>query len=132
MPKNKTQWTTPSARVEVKNVIWRLLVVDDSPAMRGLIARIISSSRLPLECLFASNGQQALEMLARSPVDCLLTDVNMPGMDGEELLGVLRRHPNWRSIPVVVVSTDATTARRARMVALGVCDYLTKPFTRER
>jgi two-component system chemotaxis response regulator CheY len=109
----------------------RLLVVDDSPAMHRLVARIIDQAGLNLECTCSGSGTEALEMLRRSGADLILTDINMPRMDGEELIRILRGDAALREIPVIVMSTDGTRARIARLSAAGIQGYLIKPFTSE-
>ncbi|HXK06019.1 MAG TPA: response regulator [Verrucomicrobiae bacterium] len=109
----------------------RLLVVDDSPAIRRLVARIVAAAGLPFECMAAGTGREALEMVRRAPAALILTDINMPVMDGEELVGHLREDPALRDIPVIVLSTDSTRARANRMEAAGARGYLAKPFTAE-
>jgi two-component system chemotaxis response regulator CheY len=107
------------------------LIVDDSPAMQRLIARIVALAGLPRECLYASTGREALDLLQRNPVDLILTDINMPVMDGEEFVNTLRADAALREIPVIVLSTDGTRSRVARMAAAGVQAYLSKPFAPE-
>lgn len=115
----------------------RLMIVDDSPVMRSFVKRTIAVSGFPAdEILEASNGQEALERLrasaARPPVDLILTDINMPVMDGEQLIGELKADPELRCIPVVVVSTDSTEKRVGALLKLGASDYVRKPFPPER
>ncbi len=111
---------------------YRLLIVDDSPAMRAFVRRVIGLSGFDLsECFEASNGQEALEVLRREWVDAILTDINMPGMDGEELLRRLAADEVFRSIPAIVISTDATHHRRERLLEIGARGYLAKPFLPE-
>lgn len=110
----------------------RALVIDDSPVMRQFICRSLSLSGLGFtECAEASNGRQALELLCRQPVDVILCDINMPEMDGEQLLEQIERDPALRSIPVLIVSSDATAPRMQRMLSLGAQGYLLKPFSAE-
>lgn len=111
---------------------YRVLIVDDSPAMRSLIRRIIKISGFELSmCFEASNGQEALDLLHREWVDAILTDINMPVVDGEEFLRRLSVDEVLHSIPVIVISTDATRNRIDRMMALGARGYITKPFLPE-
>jgi two-component system, chemotaxis family, chemotaxis protein CheY len=111
----------------------RLLIVDDSPVMRSFIRRIIAISGFDAsECREASNGLEALEALERSPADLVLTDVNMPGMDGEQLVRSMKANRQFAGIPIVVVSTDATESRVSTLLRLGASGYLTKPFVPER
>ena len=106
-----------------------VLVVDDSKAMRAFIRRLFRLSGLPVgECLEAENGAEALQLLRQRRVDLILTDINMPVMNGEDFVRELRQDPALRPIPVLVVSTDATEKRINEMVSLGALGYLTKPF----
>jgi two-component system, chemotaxis family, chemotaxis protein CheY len=109
-----------------------VLIVDDSPAMRAFIRRVLDLSGLEVgRCLEASNGEEALVLLNDNWVDAVLTDINMPQMDGEELLRRMSAHEILRSIPVLVVSTDRTEGRLQKMLTLGAKGYVTKPFTPE-
>jgi two-component system chemotaxis response regulator CheY len=97
--------------------------------MRAFVRRVIDLSGFDLaECFEASNGNEALDLLGKEWVDAILTDVNMPGMDGEELLRQLGNHELLRSIPAIVISTDATENRIERLLSLGARGYITKPF----
>src|SRR5262245_21441019 len=111
---------------------YRVLIADDSPVMRSFVRRVIEPSGFELsECYEASDGEEALAILAEEWVDAILTDINMPSVDGEELLRRLAADAMLRSIPVIVISTDATRNRIARMMALGARGYVTKPFAPE-
>ena len=111
---------------------YRVLIVDDSPAMRTFVRRVIDLSGFELsECFEASNGQEALEILNHEWVDAILTDINMPGMDGQEFLRRLSQDELLRSIPAIVISTAATSHRMASMASLGARGYVTKPFLPE-
>jgi two-component system chemotaxis response regulator CheY len=111
---------------------FHVLIVDDSPAMRAFIVRVFELSGLEIaECLQASNGQEALELLKDRSVDIILTDVNMPTMNGEEFLRQLHCDERLRTIPVLVVSTDGSEHRVKRMMSLQAKGYLTKPFSPE-
>ncbi|SPE41649.1 Response regulator receiver protein [Candidatus Sulfopaludibacter sp. SbA3] len=111
---------------------YRILIVDDSPAMRAFVRRVIDLSGFEASlCVEASNGQEALQVLGTEWVDAILTDINMPVMDGEELLRNLAANDLTRSIPVIVISTDATENRIERLLSLGARGYVTKPFLPE-
>lgn len=111
---------------------YRVLIVDDSPAMRSFVRRVIDLSGFELShCFEASNGGEALDLLQHEWVDAILTDINMPVMDGPEFLRRLSEDELLRSIPAIVISTDATAHRRASMAALGARGYVTKPFVPE-
>jgi two-component system chemotaxis response regulator CheY len=111
---------------------YRVLLVDDSPAMRTFIRRVMVHSGFDLaECIEAGDGAEALELLRREKVDVILTDINMPRMDGEELMRRLGEDKELRDIPAVVVSTDSTRPRILRMIGLGAQGYIAKPFSPE-
>jgi len=108
---------------------YRVLIVDDSPAMRSFVRRIIDLSGFELSaCYEASHGGEALDVLREQWVDAILTDINMPVVDGEELLRRLSSDDLLKSIPAVVISTDATRHRISQMLSLGARGYVTKPF----
>ena len=109
-----------------------VLIVDDSPVMRSFIRRVMTLSGFEVgECLEASNGEEALARLQEQTVDVILTDINMPKMNGEELLRRLETDARLRRVPTVVISTDATKARILKMLSLGAQGYMTKPFSPE-
>jgi len=111
---------------------YRVLIVDDSPAMRSFVRRVMELSGFDLSvCFEAGDGGEALKVLSSEWVDAILTDINMPGMDGEELLRRLSADEMLRSIPAIVISTDATTNRMDRLATLGARGYITKPFVPE-
>jgi len=111
---------------------YRVLIVDDSPAMRAFVRRVIELSGFEMaQCFEASNGREALDMLSTVWVDAILTDINMPGMDGETFLHELAADGMLRSIPAIVISTDSTRNRIDRLLALGARGYITKPFLPE-
>ena len=111
---------------------FRVLIVDDSPVMRGFIRRTMQLSGLEVaEFLEAGDGAEALAVLGREWVDVILTDLNMPVMDGEQFLRRLDADDLLKSVPVVIVSTDGTQTRAQQMLALGASGYVKKPFTPE-
>jgi two-component system chemotaxis response regulator CheY len=109
-----------------------VMIVDDSAVMRGFIRRVLTLSGFEVgEFLEASNGEEALAELEGHSVDVILTDINMPKMNGEELLRRLETDARLRSVPTLVISTDATKARILKMLSLGAQGYMTKPFSPE-
>jgi len=111
---------------------FNVLIVDDSPAMRAFVGRVLDLSGLPVgRRLEAGDGAEALSVLGREWIDVILTDINMPAMDGEELLRRLESDEDWRSIPVIVISTDRTEKRVDRMLSMGARGYVKKPFLPE-
>jgi two-component system chemotaxis response regulator CheY len=114
-------------------VAFNVLIIDDSPAMRKFIRRVLTLSGVEIgECLDAADGQEALNVLRANWVDIVLTDINMPNMNGEQFMEKMAGDPLLSSIPVLVVSTDRSDARMKRMLGLGAKDYLTKPFLPEQ
>lgn len=110
-----------------------VLIVDDSPAMRAFIKRVIDMSGFDVgSCIEAGDGEEALEVLSRSWVDIVLTDINMPRMSGEELVRKMHQDEMMKEIPIVVVSTDSTEIRIKTMISLGAKGYVTKPFHPEQ
>ena len=111
---------------------FRVLIVDDSPVMRAFIRRILDLSGLEsADFLEASNGHEALNLLREQWVDVVLTDINMPSMDGEELVRRLEADDLLKTVPVVIVSTDGTENRMQKMISLGARGYVKKPFLPE-
>jgi two-component system chemotaxis response regulator CheY len=111
----------------------RVMIVDDSPVMRSFVKRALAAAGLGVEtCVEAGDGREALLRLAVQRVDVILTDINMPVMDGESLLRALRGDGMTQSIPVVVVSTDSTEHRMKALLELGAAGYVRKPFAPER
>jgi len=109
-----------------------VLVVDDSPVMRSFIRRVMTLSGFEVgQCYEAADGEEALARLQEHDVDVILTDINMPKMNGEELLRQLESDQRLRSVPALVISTDATKQRILRMLSLGAEGYMTKPFSPE-
>lgn len=110
----------------------RILIVDDSAMMRALIRRVIKLTELPVdEVVEAADGAAALRLLESRDFDLLLTDVNMPGMTGVELLREIARQNRWPEMVRVIISTDGSTSRRDEAAELDVRCYLEKPFSPE-
>ena len=111
---------------------YNVLIVDDSPAMRAFVRRVLDLSGLTVgRYLEAGHGREALDLLEREWVDIVLTDLNMPTMDGEQLVRHVELDESLRAIPVLVVSTDRTEGRVRQMMTLGAKGYVTKPFLPE-
>jgi two-component system chemotaxis response regulator CheY len=108
---------------------FNILIVDDSPAMRRVVRRVIDISGVDVgKYMEAGNGLEALVVLRSDWVDLIMTDINMPEMDGEELLVAVRADSMLAEIPVLVVSTDQSDTRVKQMISLGANGYVTKPF----
>jgi len=102
------------------------LVVDDSPAMRRQLAHALQRA-LGITAVEAADGAEAWKRLAEARFDIVLTDVNMPVMDGLKLIALLRRGGAHRHVPIVVITTEGAEADRGRAMALGASAYLVKP-----
>ncbi len=108
-----------------------ILIVDDSSVMRAMIRRCLELSHLPLgEVYEACDGREGLEVLARSWVDILLVDINMPVMNGEEMVQRVREDPALAALPVIVISTEGSRTRIERLESRGVT-FVRKPFRPE-
>ncbi len=109
-----------------------ILIVDDSPAMRTFIRRVIELSGFEVGEVFeVGDGHEALQKLQDHKVDLVLTDVNLPVLNGEELVRRMAADEALRRIPVVVVSTESNKARIDRLVSLGARSHVRKPFLPE-
>jgi two-component system, chemotaxis family, chemotaxis protein CheY len=104
------------------------LVVEDSAIMRGIIVSSLSNLQQQVRSVEVANGFEALRALPQEKFDIILTDINMPDINGLELLSFLKNHPHYRSIPVVIISTEKSESDRKRGLELGADDYLAKPF----
>jgi two-component system, chemotaxis family, chemotaxis protein CheY len=106
----------------------RALVVDDSSAMRAVLGMTLK--RRGFEILQAKDGFEALTVLSGSkPVDLILIDWNMPGMNGLELLQRIRRQPDYAGTQVLMVTTETGMGQMADALAAGANEYIMKPFT---
>jgi len=116
----------PRAVAALSELIGRLLVVDDDEANRTMLGRRLQ--RLGHQVVLAVNGREALEKLRLEPFDLLLLDIQMPEMNGYEVLDRLKSDPFLHAIPVIVLSASSETDRVAHCIELGAEDYLPKPF----
>jgi len=111
----------------------RVLIVDDSSVMRKIVERSLRQAGLDsLLAYEASNGADALETLKSKPVDLILTDINMPSMDGLEFLRQLRSQDLAPGVPVVMITTEASLDRAKQALAAGAQYFIPKPFSIEQ
>ncbi|MEM1355081.1 MAG: response regulator [Planctomycetota bacterium] len=111
----------------------RILIVDDSPIIRAVIEKNIRMSELAVDqCIHAGNGQEALDQLGGEWVDVAFVDINMPVMNGVELITRMKADDLLKTIPVVVASTEGSQTRIDQLRELGIAGYLRKPFTPEQ
>ena len=109
-----------------------VLVVDDSSVMRTMVIKSLRLSGLPLNQIYqASNGAEALGILEENWIDLTLLDINMPVMNGEEMLRRVRENSDTADLPIVIISTEGSDTRIAAFKRQGA-EFLHKPFTPER
>ena len=110
-----------------------VLVVDDSAAIRKILQRVLRQTGMSIRAIHeAGDGQEALELLKSQTVDLVLTDINMPKMDGIQLLAAVKASPKWHNIPVVMVTTEGGETKVGEAVRLGAAGYVRKPFTADQ
>jgi two-component system chemotaxis response regulator CheY len=110
-----------------------ILVVDDSAAIRKILQRVLRQTGLSIGAIHeAGDGQEALELLKTNAVSMILTDINMPRMDGLQLLAALKAAPEWSGTPVVMITTEGGETKVAEAVRLGAAGYVRKPFTADQ
>jgi two-component system, chemotaxis family, chemotaxis protein CheY len=110
---------------------YKVLIIEDSPTMRQLIT--FALKRLPGVRIFEANdGVDGLKKLSSDRFDLILTDINMPIMDGLKLVSLVRNDANYRTTPIVVITTEGAQEDRDRAMALGANDYITKPIQANR
>jgi two-component system, chemotaxis family, chemotaxis protein CheY len=105
----------------------QILVVDDSATMRRMVMSALRDLK-GVQFQEASNGLEAIERLVIASVDLMILDLNMPEMHGIEVLQFVRTHPNYNSIPIIVLTTRGDETSRREALAAGASSYLTKPF----
>ena len=109
----------------------RILIVEDSATMRSLLASSLEGLEIPVKITEADSGFEALRLLPRIAFDLIVTDINMPDINGLELLSFVKNNDLYRNIPLVVVSTEGSERDREKGLGLGADSYLVKPFDPE-
>ena len=104
-----------------------ILIVEDSATTRALIRAVIDEIG-EFETSEASSGFEALKMLPQQEYDLIITDINMPDINGLELISFVRNNPRFSHLPIVIVSTERSEEDKKRGMALGATAYVTKPF----
>jgi two-component system chemotaxis response regulator CheY len=108
----------------------KILIAEDSATMRYLIMSTISALG-NYEIIEAANGFEALRILPREKVDLVITDINMPDINGLELVSFIKSNPNYKSTPLFIISTEGSERDREKGIQLGADAYLVKPFSPE-
>ncbi len=110
-----------------------VLIVDDSAAIRKILQRVLRQTEIPIGTIYeAGDGLEALATLQANPVGLILSDINMPNMDGLELLSKVRAEQAWQRLPILMVSTEGTQAKVLEAVERGASGYVRKPFTADQ
>ncbi len=105
-----------------------ILVVEDSPTMRALLTASLEEIPGEIKVTEAENGFEALRALPRGSFDLIVTDINMPDINGLELVSFVKSNPAYQSIPLIIVSTEGADRDLDRGVSLGADAYIVKPF----
>ncbi len=108
----------------------KVLVVEDSESMRSLIASTIEELK-DCETVEASSGFEALKVLPGGGFDLIITDINMPDINGLEVISFVRKNDQYKEIPLIIVTTEKGEKDREKGLALGAQEYVIKPFDPE-
>ena len=106
----------------------RILIVEDSPTMRSLLMAALDELSEPAKIVEVANGFEALRLLPRGSWDLIITDINMPDINGLELVSFVKNSDAYRSIPLIIVSTEGSERDRTKGLDLGANAYIVKPF----
>lgn len=110
-----------------------ILVVDDSTAIRKILIRVLRQTALAIGEIFeARDGLEALDIVRSHPLNLILSDINMPNLDGLGLLAELKGTEQWRGLPVVMITTEGSEEKVSQAIRLGSAAYIRKPFTAEQ
>ncbi|GAB5547604.1 MAG: response regulator [Sandaracinaceae bacterium] len=110
-------------------LIARILVVEDSSAMRAFVRAALEEAGVVREVIEAASGFEALRILPREQVQLAIVDINMPDVNGLELIRFMRKSESHKDTPLIVISSEASERDRERGLMLGANAYLAKPFT---
>jgi two-component system chemotaxis response regulator CheY len=111
--------------------VQRILIVEDSPTMRAMLVSALEELDTPVKITEVASGFEALRELPRTGYDLILTDINMPDINGLELVSFVKNNAAFRAIPLVIVSTEGSERDRDKGLRLGADAYLVKPFAPE-
>lgn len=110
-----------------------VLIVDDSAAIRKILQRVLRQTEMPIGDIFeAGDGLEALAMLNKHNVGLIMSDINMPNMDGLALLARIKNDGAHKSVPVIMITTEGSQNKVREAVNLGAAGYVRKPFTTEQ
>jgi len=115
------------------DTILDVLIVDDSAAIRKILQRVLRQAEVPVgEVYEAGDGLEALNVLKDKKVGLILSDINMPNMDGLQFLTEVRAMDAWKTVPIVMITTEGSQNKVLEAVQLGATGYVRKPFTAEQ
>lgn len=110
-----------------------VLIVDDSAAIRKILQRVLRQTEIPIGAVYeAGDGLEALETLRQQTIGLVLSDINMPNMDGLEFLRQLRAQNLAPDVPVVMITTESSEDHVREAILAGAQGYIRKPFTAEQ
>ena len=110
-----------------------VLIVDDSAAIRKILIRVLAQADIGLgDPLEAGDGVEALKAMETKSIGLVLCDINMPNMDGLQFLAAVRARPEWKHIPVIMITTEGSQNTVLEALKLGAQGYVRKPFTAEQ
>jgi two-component system chemotaxis response regulator CheY len=110
-----------------------VLIVDDSAAIRKILQRVLRQTDLPLgDIKEAGDGTEAVEILKDRTFGLILSDINMPQMDGLQLLARIKEMPHLKNVPVIMITTEGGQGKVLEAVQLGATGYVRKPFTADQ
>src|SRR4051812_19702756 len=107
--------------------MYKVLIVEDSKTSREFIVAAAEAVD-GLETVTARNGFEALKLLPRHRFDLIITDINMPDINGLELINFVKKNPNYRATPLFIITSESREEIRQKGFALGASEYLVKPF----
>jgi two-component system chemotaxis response regulator CheY len=106
------------------------LIVDDSAAIRKILQRVLRQAEIPFGTAYeAGDGVEALQVLRANKIGLVLSDINMPRMDGLQMLGEIRATAEWVNLPVIMITTEGGETKVTEALRLGATGYVRKPFT---
>ena len=104
----------------------RIMIVDDSTSLRQMVVFTLEGARY--DAVEAADGTEGIEKLAGNSIDLIITDLNMPGMDGMTFIKEVRNMPAYRYVPILVLTTESDTLKREESRAAGATGWIVKPF----
>jgi two-component system chemotaxis response regulator CheY len=110
-----------------------ILIVDDSAAIRKILQRVLRQTDLPIGQVYeAGDGVEALDAIGKHKVGLVLSDINMPNMDGLQLLSRIHAIESMQGVPIVMITTEGGQGKVMEAVQLGASGYVRKPFTADQ